>query len=121
MNWTAVTNATGYIIYRSTSPELYLYQYWHFHGHQLYHNSATNGVTYYYKVVSTNGSGNSAYSSSTTVTPLNTSTISIISVHLRAYSVYGMAVTDLAGIDRVGFWNNLTGPVIQGKPRRRVC
>jgi len=115
VSWTAATNATGYIIYRSTSPNGTYTNIGTSTGTSYTDNSATNGVTYYYKVVSTNGGGNSALSSSATVTPLNTNTISIVSVHLRAYSVYGMAVSDLAGVDRVSYWNNLTGPVIQGE------
>jgi len=40
---------------------------------------------------------------------------SIIGVNLRAYNTYGLPVTDIAGVLRAAYWNNLVGPTITGE------
>jgi hypothetical protein len=115
VTWTASNNATGYTIYRSTTPNGTFSSIGSASGTSFTDTTANNGQTYYYEVVATGATGSSAASTAANATPLNASTISILSVHLRAYSTYGMAVTDLAGVDRVGYWNNLLGPVLQGE------
>lgn len=115
LSWTAGNNATSYTIYRSTSPNGVYTSIGTSFSTGYVDNSASNGVTYYYKVTSSNNLGESSASSNAAATPLNVNTISVIGVHLRAYNTYGMAVSDTAGIVHVLYWNNLLGPVVQGE------
>jgi autotransporter-associated beta strand protein len=115
VTWTASTGATTYAIYRSTSPNGTYTNIAASSGTSYTDTTASNGQTYYYKIVAADSAGQSSYSSAGSATALNPGTISIISVHLRAYNNFGLAVSDLAGVDRVGYWNNLLGPVLAGE------
>jgi autotransporter-associated beta strand protein len=116
VSWTAASGATSYVVYRSTSPNGAYATVGTSTGTSFADTTITNGLTYYYKVSSVNGSGEGALSgTSASATPMNPDTLSILSVNLRAYNTYGMAVNDLAGVDRVGYWNNLVGPATTGE------
>lgn len=116
VSWPSASGAMSYVVYRSATPDGTYTSIGTSSGTAFTDTTATNGVTYYYKVASVNDSGTGAQSSaSSATTPLNPATLAIVSVNLRAYNTYGMAVTDLAGVDRVGYWNNLVGPTIAGQ------
>ena len=115
VSWSTSSNATGYNVYRSTTPNgTYTSIATGVTGTSYTDTTTSNGVTYYYKVTAVQNSYESPTSTAGVATPLDTAKASIIGINLRAYNTYGMAATDTAGVARVGYWNNLVGPALQG-------
>ncbi len=113
LSWAAVSGAGSYTVKRSLSPGSgYTDLATGLTGTTYADTSATPGVTYYYVVVAVNGNGESAASSSGS----GISTVrAAIGLNIRAFNSYGMPVTDLAGVVRKAWWNNLVGPVTTGQ------
>lgn len=59
-------------------------------------------------ITATNGAGSSS-------APLTLTISTIVGVNLRAYNTYGMTSTDVAGVVRSMYWNNLVGPATTGE------
>jgi autotransporter-associated beta strand protein len=114
LGWVASSNATSYVIYRSTSPNGLYTAIGTTNATTFVDSTAQNGTTYYYKVTGVNDSGEGAASTWTMATPFDSATATVISVNLRPFNSFGMAVWDMAGVDRVAYWNNLVGPALTG-------
>lgn len=50
-----------------------------------------------------------------TTAPLTISIPQVIGLNLRAYNTYGLNATDVAGVIRATYWNNLVGPAATGE------
>ncbi|EDY16765.1 autotransporter-associated beta strand repeat protein [Chthoniobacter flavus Ellin428] len=114
LSWNASATATGYTVQRATtSGGPYTTIASNLTSTSYIDSSAAVGTTYYYIVTASNAGGQSAASTQITVTILPSR---VIGVKLRALNAFGIATSDLAGVApaRVGFWNNLLSPALQG-------
>ncbi|MDF3058965.1 MAG: hypothetical protein K0R17_3180 [Rariglobus sp.] len=113
LSWDAVSGAGSYTIKRSTtSGSGYVTIATGITGTSYTDTTATPGVTYYYVVLAVNGNGESSPGAEGS----GVSTVrAAIGINLRAYNTYGLPVTDLAGIVRKSWWNNLVGPAATGE------
>ena len=112
LSWSAVADAVSYIVKRSTtSGSGYVTLASGLTGTTYTDTTATPGVTYYYVVVAVNVNGESDPSPSGSAA----STVrAAIGLNIRAFNTYGLPVTDLSGVARKAWWNNLVGPAYAG-------
>lgn len=116
LHWNATTSATGYTIKRATTPggPYTVLAAVDATANRFVDDAVTNGANYYYVVTATNAFGESAASLEGTGQPFDPAQVTVISVNLRSVSSFGMGVSDVAGAPRVGYWNNVVGPVVAG-------